>query len=111
MSTTRMSAAKWAELVAAWESSGRSAAEFASERGIAESSLRWWRTELVRRARKESPRHSPSARRGLATVPLARVVRQGEVQSGRVAIVVGAARIVVEPGFDERLLRAVVHAL
>jgi hypothetical protein len=47
---------------------------------------------------------------------LARVVRPGEGSTpsaprGGVAVLAGGARIVVEPGFDGRLLRDVVRAL
>jgi transposase-like protein len=117
-SATRLSAARWAELVAAWEESGRTALSFAGEHGIAESSLRWWKTELSRRARKEAARRSPGPRRpGGPTVGLARVVREGaeapttDGGARHVSIVIGEARIVVEAGFDGRLLREVVQAL
>jgi hypothetical protein len=113
--SARMSAAQWGELVAAWEASGRSALSFADEHGIAESSLRWWRTELARRARKEAPKRSPGPRpAGALAMPVARVVRAGEEKGatrGQVSVVVGSARIVVEAGFDRQLLREVVQAL
>lgn len=49
-------------------------------------------------------------------VALARVVRSGDVEApaavrGGVAVVVGGARIVVEQGFDGRLLRDVIRTL
>jgi hypothetical protein len=115
---TRKSAAEWAELISAWEASGLAASVFASEHGVAEPTLRWWKTELARRARKEPRRHSPrrpSVTRASA-VALARVVRPGgeSVSAGArggVAVLAGGARIVVEHGFDGRLLREVVRAL
>jgi len=112
----RLSAAKWADLVAAWESSGRSARAFADERGVAESSLRWWKSELARRARHEPPRRSPGPRLPAErTVALARVLRDGEsppiAVSDSVVVVVGSARIVVQRDFDPTHLRAVVRAL
>ena len=112
----RLSAAKWADLVAAWESSGRSARAFADERGIAESSLRWWKSELARRARQEPPRRSPGPRLpGERSVALARVVRDGEpppvALSSSLVVIVGSARIVVERDFDPSHLRAVVRVL
>lgn len=114
---TRKSAAQWGELVSAWEASGLTADVFASEHGVAGSTLRWWKTELARRARKEPPGRAP--RRPSLTraseVALARVVRPGEGAPagarGGVAVVAGGARIVVEHGFDGRLLREVVRAL
>jgi len=115
---TRKSAAQWGELVSAWGASGLAADVFASEHGVAASSLRWWKTELARRARKEPRRRSP--RRPSVTtasaVALARIVRPGEgatraAARGGVTIVAGGARIVVEHGFDGRLLREIVRAL
>lgn len=114
----RKSAAQWGELVSAWEASGLSADVFAREHGIVGSTLRWWRTELARRARHEPRRRSPRrpSLRTASTVALARIVRPGEasVATGPhagVAVLVGGARIIVERGFDGRLLREVVRAL
>jgi hypothetical protein len=115
----RISAGRWAELVEAWEASGRTASVFAAERGITESSLRWWKTELSRRARKQAARRSPGPRRHTSPVALARVVREGETpppmpergSGGSIELVVGRARLVIAPGFDARLLRDVVQAL
>lgn len=116
---TRMSARQWAEVISEWDSSGLSGGAFASERGIAEKTLRWWKTELARRARSESRRRAPrggplpAGATGTASVPLAKVVRVGEerASSRRVSIVVGRARIDVEQGFDHQLLCEVVRAL
>ncbi len=116
---TRMSARQWADVISEWDSSGLSGGVFASERGIAEKTLRWWKTELARRARNESRRRpprggpSPAGAAGTATVPFAKVVRVGEDRSASrgVTIVVGRARIDVEQGFDRQLLCDVVRAL
>jgi hypothetical protein len=104
--------------VEAWEASGLTAASFAAEEGVAESSLRWWKTELVRRARKQGARRSPGPGRGAAGVAVARVVREGEAPpaaSGRpkesIELVLEGARVVVAHGFDAQLLREVVRAL
>jgi hypothetical protein len=112
----RLSAGKWAELVSAWEASGQTSGEFASTRGIAESSLRWWKTELSRRARKLAARRSPGPRdRGkTAAVALARVVREGEsapTTASAIELVLDGVRVAVAPGFDAELLREVVRAL
>ena len=115
---TRKSAAQWGEVVSAWETSGLTADVFASEHGVAGSTLRWWKTELARRSRNEARRSPPGrpSRTTASRVALARVVRPGEVSApasgrGGVAVLAGGARIVVEPGFDSRLLREVVRAL
>jgi hypothetical protein len=114
----RTSAAKWSELVSAWEASGQSAGVFAEQHGMSEGSLRWWKGELARRNRREPPRRSPGPGRNRVDVPLARVVREGEQASSSteptvtpVVIAIGAARILVGHDFDARLLRAIVHAL
>jgi hypothetical protein len=114
---TRKSAAQWGALVSAWESSGEPADSFASEHGVAGSSLRWWKTELARRARNHVRRRPPRRPETPASgVALARVVRPGEAStahapSGGVVVLVGGARVAVEHGFDRRLLLEVVRAL
>jgi hypothetical protein len=112
----RLSAGKWAELVSAWEASGQTSRDFASSRGITESSLRWWKTELSRRARKRAGRRSlgPRDRGETPSVALARVVREGDApppSSAAIELMVAGVRIAVAPGFDGELLRQVVRAL
>jgi len=94
-----MSAGRWAELVTAWGASDRSAREFAGEHGVSASSLRWWKSELGRRARREPPRHSPGPGRDRApAIAIARVVRDVEGP--------GDTRVGVS-AVDERPLRVV----
>jgi len=45
---TRRTRKQWKKLVVAWRRSRRSAAVFASERGVVESTLRWWAWRLER---------------------------------------------------------------
>ena len=111
---TRMSAARWERLVKTWEAAGQPA-DFAGKHGVAEGSLRWWKSELARRA-KGATRGRPPRRPG-PRVTLARVVREGARADepvggdGSLVVAVGGVRIVVERGFDASLLRAVVEAL
>lgn len=113
----RISAVRWAEYVAQWEASGGSARAFAQGHGIAEASLRWWKSELARRSRNEPARRSPGPTpKREPRVAMARVVRDGEQPPAEqvpteVTVAVGTARIVVQRGFDAELLRAVVDAL
>ena len=114
---TRKSAAQWGELVSAWEASGLTAEAFASERGVAEATLRWWKTELARRARNEPRRRPPSsARQEVSGIALARVVRPGEEAararlSGGVCVRAGGAPNVVDQGIHGGLLPEVDRAL
>ena len=115
----RLSAARWAELVSAWEASGQSARAYAEQRGVSESSLRWWKGELARRARREPARRSPGpGRHRDRAVVLARVVRTGAhesalgtASSSSVVLAVGQVQILVRREFDAQFLRAVVQAL
>jgi transposase len=45
----RRTAQAWAQLVEAWQKSGKSAEDFASSRGIAPRTLIWWRWRLASR--------------------------------------------------------------
>jgi hypothetical protein len=47
----RRSAAEWAELIESWEKSGLGLAAFARSRGIASSTLSWWKWQLSKRKR------------------------------------------------------------
>ncbi|MGH7435709.1 MAG: IS66 family insertion sequence element accessory protein TnpA [Polyangiaceae bacterium] len=97
--TVKTTAAEWTERVRAWRESGRSSAEFAEGKGYSEKLLRWWSSELARRARQK-PR-----------VQLARVVRTPPTASVPLTVTIGAARIEVRVGFDRALLRDVIDAL
>jgi hypothetical protein len=53
----RRSAAEWAELIESWERSGLGAAAFARSRGIAATTLSWWKWQLSKRKRdRATPR-------------------------------------------------------
>jgi hypothetical protein len=112
----------WEGLVAEWRRSGKAAARFADEHGVPATALRYW---INRPPTKGSRPKVGAARSTLAlplagesfagTTPIARVVRAGEAppldRSAGVRVIVGEATVVVEPGFDEVHLRAVVRAL
>jgi transposase len=97
--------AKWSERVREWRGSGGSAEEFAEGRGFKGSTLRFWASSL--RKLERGPRATSQA-----SVRLLRVVRKPSPASGSpIEVAVGAARIVVRPGFDAMLLRQLVEAL
>jgi len=94
----RSTAKQWAERVRAWRESGQTATAFAAGKDFTEGTLRWWSTELERRARREA-------------VPVARVVRTPSRESTTIVVTIGAARVEVRAGFDAALLRELVEAL
>jgi transposase-like protein len=111
-----LSQAEWVELVAKWRQSGKSANQFATEHGVTTTALRYWiNRPPTRNARPKA--ETALAVKGVAATPsLARVVRPGETppdddRGGEVRLVIGKVTIVVEPGFDDAHLRAVVRAL
>lgn len=112
-----MSPEEWEELVAEWRASGISRRLFAEKHGVRASALSYWikRHEAAQAGPARTVRRvgEPLAVRSPAT--LARVVRPGEGPAaervGEVRVVVGKATVVVEPGFDDVHLRAVVRAL
>jgi hypothetical protein len=96
----RRSAAEQRREVEGWRASGVSAAEYAARRGYAVTSLMRW----VKTTGDEGGTESAAPR--FVRLELA-------PSSGAKALVVevGAARIVVEPGFEPEHLGAVVAAL
>ena len=90
----------WRARVRAWEASDLSVAEFARRHGLSASALRYWTS---RRKRPVAPQFlrlvpkAPTAPPAAATPPL--------------VLEVGAARVLVAPGFDPALLRDVVRTL
>src|SRR5690242_12154567 len=56
----------WAKRVERWKDSGLSAREFASELGISEPSLKWWKWKLAAEA-SGAPTHERKRRRTIET--------------------------------------------
>ena len=101
---------KWAERIREWRSSGKTAQEFAAGQDFEASTLRYWASELNRRARQSRPVG--------AAPPTAKRVRMVRVRRGvppatatPMVIAIGAARIELRAGFDRALLREVIAAL
>ncbi|HMA97050.1 MAG TPA: hypothetical protein VKP30_30405 [Polyangiaceae bacterium] len=59
-------AAEWTRLVREWKKSGKTAAEFAAERGLRAHSLMWWRWYLKRR----EPAAAKAQDAGIRLVPV-----------------------------------------
>ena len=105
------SAAEWTRRVASWRRSGLSAEEFASGKDYRAKTLAWWSSELKRRERSSSARGEERVEpRGDGEVRLARV-HVSVPASGRLVVRVAGVDVVVEGGFDGRLLTDVVRVL
>ena len=110
---------RWAERIAEWKASGQSLHEFAEGKPYRAKTLSWWGSELRRRGLldRAAPkgRHGPARLEKMPTIAVARVVarRSGAEASPATGVVVevGGARVIVEPGFDAKVLGGVVRAL
>lgn len=108
---------KWVDRVRQWKDSGQGAEEFASGQPYKASTLKWWATELRRRAEGRSRVSRP--RSGGAPIRMARVVSrrggrsmvQGQAAGNGLVVEVSGARISLTRGFDAGLLAEVVRAL
>jgi hypothetical protein len=90
---------RWAERVAVWRASGRSATAFAAEHGLNAGTLRYYAKVL----RREAPTRS---------VKLARVevVRARDSESP-IELELGGARVMVRRGFDRETLGELLDLL
>jgi hypothetical protein len=95
----------WKERVEAWKASGKSAVEFATGQAFAATTLQRW-AYTFRGAKKKT---TSGAAAGLTILPAVR--RGAAAGGGHVAIEAGGVRVLVEPGFDAKLLREVIFAL
>jgi len=105
-------ASEWRERVAAWRTSGLSAAQFCADKDYSEKSLWHWSSRLGRSA-QGGGRGRPTS--GVAPEPriaVARLVRTGESSSsGSVVVELNGARIEVQGAVPAATLRAVFDGL
>ena len=96
----------WAERVREWQESGKTLQEFAAGQPYKPLTLRWWASELRRRQQGGQERTKTA-------IKLAPVIRRPAAQSESraMAVELSGARIVVERGFDAKLLAEIVDAL
>jgi hypothetical protein len=100
----------WEERVRGWHASGVSARKYAETNGFSVSTLRYWSYRM---------KGSSEGVRILRLVPKAarpapdetRLAPASASAPARLTVQVGAARVVVQSGFDGRLLAEVVGAL
>lgn len=85
----------WARRVAEWRASGKTAEAFASGRGFAGNTLRWWASRLGRRA--------PAIVQVVRAAPPPR--------DAALELAVGDVRVLVRAGFDRALLAEVLGVL
>jgi transposase-like protein len=107
MAATKTTEARWRALVREQEASGKSAKEFARQRGFSPATLYWWRSALRRRACSWSrgPR--------LAEVTLLAgngPVNHGDAEAFELALP-GGRRLRVPSGFDPESLRRLLGVL
>ena len=111
---------KWAERVREWRDSGKGAEEFAAGQPYKASTLRWWGTEVRRRAEARTGRREGRGRKRTESIAMARVVRRRThprtsgvdlMGGGGVVVEVSGARVTVARGFDAEVLSAVVRIL
>jgi transposase-like protein len=96
--------AKWLGLISEHEQSGKTVAEFCRERGIAASKLYFWKQRCV----------GKKAASGFVRLRVASAVQTEPVAAARSGIevrLVGGRSLVVESGFEESHLRALLAVL
>jgi transposase-like protein len=99
---------QWAELMRDFKLSGQSQRAFCAERGIGQSTLRYWRRRLEQRS-GEAPVAVPQ---GPRLVPLELLEEHAPLTADSgVRILTGGVRIEVTRHFDAGVLRGVVAAL
>ena len=100
---------QWAELVQDYEGSGQSQRAFCAERGIGQSSLRYWKRRLEKRSGQAPVAVTQRAR--LMPVDLIEEQTPLAADSGVTILAGGRVRIEVKRHFDAGVLRDVVAAL
>jgi hypothetical protein len=108
------SRAIWQKRVSRWRESGKNAAEFAATGGFSPQTLKWWASRLNREVAFQ---RRSTVTDEAANVQLVRVVSQQPAavsergQSSGLALEVGIGRLVIETGFDQATLAAVLEVL
>ena len=106
--------AVWAERIDEWCRSGQSATEFAEGKPYTSGTLSWAASQLRKGTRsKVKPRQARARIERKQKIRIAEVVRRptrAVVVEGLVLEIAGAC-ISVQRGFDQTLLRDLVHAL
>jgi len=99
---TKTSEDKWRGLIAAQEKSGLGVREFAESRGLAPTTMYWWRCRL---------RDRPTALVPVAVVDGDARPARGSATREPFELTLGSMTLRIPPDFDEHDLRRVVRAL
>lgn len=106
--------AMWVERIEEWTRSGQSAADFAEGKPFTSGTLTWAASRLRNgaRSRSKGPASRPRAARQ-RKIQMAEVVRRPSRAAAVESLVLemGGARILVQRGFDQLLLRDVMAVL
>jgi hypothetical protein len=106
----RETESKWVERLREWQDSGKRAEEFAAGKPYKASTLKWWRTQLRRRAEAAGQTRERSK-----PIPMAQVVRRVPASDaavgGGMIVEISGARINIARGTDLELFAEVVRAL
>lgn len=101
---TKITEAKWRQLIAAQTKSGLTVREFAAAEGIAAATLYWWRSKLRRDGRDVTK-----------LVPVEVVDHHAGIDTGSLACfevqIDAATTLRVPAGFDEAELRRLIRVL
>jgi hypothetical protein len=106
--------AMWVERIEEWTRSGQSATEFAEGKPYTSGTLTWAASRLRNGARGNSKRRASRPRMGRpAKIQMAEVVRRPSraVVVDSLVLEIAGARIFVQRGFDQTLLRDLILAL
>lgn len=99
---TKTTESRWQSLIREQERSGLTVGEFAGRRGLAASTVYWWRSRLRRKVAAAMP----------SLVPVEVVDAGTDRSAARIEVQVGAGIVVrVPPGVHEADLQAVLRAL
>lgn len=106
----------WRRMIAAWETSGLTQAEFCRRRQVSASAFHWWRGELRKRSRRDEESGSPPSRRktnnrksnAAAFIPV--VIKQEEdrrTEDSRIELMIPSGHLLRVPRdfHDETLIR------
>lgn len=109
-------AAIWAERIEEWGRSGQSATEFAEGKPYTGGTLSWAASQLRKDARDKgkgrSPRPVVEPKQKIRIAEIVRRPSRVAVADGLGLVVeIAGARVSLRLGFDQTLLRDVVHAL